>query len=224
MSGFNWDWSFAWSIMPLLLAGLAVTIQATIVGAALALTLGLAWSLIRLASIPIVTPIVWFMVEFVRGTPFLIQLYIAFYMLPLYGIVASPFMTGVLVLGFYGSCRASELYRAGLESVHLGQWEASLALGLPIPRVWSGVILPQVAPLAIPMLGNLVIVMFKDTALLSTITVIELVAQARSVGIQSFRFLEPLTIAGLLFWGVSYVVARALRVIERKSERGHAGH
>jgi polar amino acid transport system permease protein len=216
MTGFQWDWVFAWNIMPALLAGLWVTIQATVVGAAMAVVLGLAWSLVRLAGVPLLTPAVWFMVEFIRGTPFLIQLYIAFYMLPSYGIVMSPFMTGVLTLGFYGSCRAAELYRAGLESIPAGQWEACLALGVPIRWVWTGVVLPQIVPVVIPMLGNLVIVMFKDSALLSTITVIELVAQAKTVGLQTFRFLEPLTIAGALFWVVSYAVARGVRAVEER--------
>lgn len=214
MTGFDWDWAFAWSILPALLAGLWVTVQATVVGAAMAVTLGLVWSLIRLAGIPLLTPAVWFMVEFIRGTPFLIQLYIAFYMLPSYGIVMSPFMTGTLALGFYGSCRAAELYRAGLESIPAGQWEACLVLGVPIRWVWTGVILPQIVPIVIPMLGNLIIVMFKDSALLSTITVIELVAQAKTVGLQTFRFLEPLTLAGAFFWIVSYIVARAIRAVE----------
>ena len=216
MSGFQWDWAFAWSIMPALLAGLWVTVQATVVGAAIAVTFGLLWSVIRLAGIPLVTPAVWFMVEFIRGTPFLIQLYIAFYMLPNYGIVMSPFMTGALSLGFYGSCRAAELYRAGLESIPAGQWEACLALGVPIRWVWTGVVLPQIVPVVIPMLGNLVIVMFKDSAVLSTITVVELVTQAKTVGLQTFRFLEPLTLAGVLFWVVSYAVARGVRLVEER--------
>jgi polar amino acid transport system permease protein len=78
------------------------------------------------------------------------------------------------------------------------------------------VILPQIVPIVIPMLGNLIIVMFKDSALLSTITVIELVAQAKTTGLQTFRFLEPLTLAGALFWVVSYAVARTVRVVEER--------
>jgi polar amino acid transport system permease protein len=128
----------------------------------------------------------------------------------------SPFATGALALGFYGSCRAAELYRAGLESIPAGQWEACLALGTPISWVWTAVILPQIVPIVIPMLGNLIIVMFKDSALLSTITVIELVAQAKTTGLQTFRFLEPLTLAGALFWVVSYAVARTVRVVEER--------
>lgn len=220
MSDFPWDWYFAWSILPQLLQGLAVTVQATVLAAVMGLVLGLAWCLIRLARLPLLSPAVSFMVEFLRGTPFLIQLYFAFYVLPNYGIALSPFATGVLALGLYGSARAAELYRAGLESVPAGQWEAALTLGLPITRVWTGVVLPQVLPIVAPMLGSLVIVMFKDSALLATITVIELVARARDIGLSTFRFVEPLTLAGVLFWIVSYTAARAIRAVEQR----HASH
>lgn len=219
MSGFNWDWGFAISIMPILLEGLKVTVLATILGAAIALPLGLVLCLLRLAQIPVVTPIVWFFVEFLRGTPFLVQLYFIFYVLPNYGIMLSPLATGILALGIYGAARGAEFYRAALEAIPVGQWEAALTLGLPIPRVWTGVILPQMVPIATPMLGNLLIAMFKDTALLSTITVLELVARAKDVGLMNFRFLEPLTIAGLLFWMVSYTAARGLRYLENRHAR-----
>jgi polar amino acid transport system permease protein len=216
MNGFSWDWAFAWSVLPALLEGLAVTVQATIAGAAIALSFGLLWCVLRLARIPVLSPVVWFMVEFLRGTPFLVQLYFIFYVLPKYGLILSPLLTGILALGVYGSARAAEFYRAALEAIPSGQWEASLTLGLPIRKVWSRIILPQMWPIAAPMLGNLVIAMFKDTAVLSTITVLELVARAKDVGFQSFRYLEPLTMAGILFWIVSYTAARGLRYLENR--------
>lgn len=214
MTGFSWDWQFAWDVLPTLLEGLAVTVQATIAGSAIALTFGLLWCVLRLARIPVVSRIVWFLVEFLRGTPFLVQLYFVFYVLPKYGILFSPLVTGILALGIYGSARAAEFYRAALEAIPSGQWEASLTLGLPIRHVWTRIILPQMWPIAAPMLGNLVIAMFKDTAVLSTITVLELVARAKDAGLQTFRYLEPLTMAGFLFWMVSYAAARGLRYLE----------
>lgn len=214
MSGFSWDWAYALSIMPDLLEGLLVTVQATLLATAIALPLGLVLMLLRVAAIPVLSPLVGFFVEFLRGTPFLIQLYFIFYVLPNYGILLSPFVTGMLALGVYGAARAAELYRAGIEAVPPGQWEACMALGLPLSYVWRGVVLPQVVPVVAPMLGNLVIVMFKDSAVLSTITVLELVARAKDVGVMTFRYLEPLTLAGVLFWIVSYVAARGVRRLE----------
>lgn len=219
MSGFNWDWSFALSILPELLQGLSTTLLVTAISAVIAIPLGLVLILIRLARIPIISPAVWFMVEFLRGTPFLVQLYFIFYVLPNYGVILSPLVTGVLALGVYSAARAAELYRAGLESIPAGQWEACQVLGLPLGHVWTAIILPQLAPVVIPMLGNLVIVMFKDSAVLSTITVLELVARAKDIGVNTFRYLEPLTLAGFLFWVVSYAAARGIRHLELRGAR-----
>jgi polar amino acid transport system permease protein len=220
MSGFAWDWSFALSILPQLLRGFALTILATSLSALIAIPLGLVWIAIRLADIRVVSTTVWFMVEFLRGTPFLIQLYFAFYVLPHYGLTLSPLATGILALGLYGSARTAEIYRAGLEAVPAGQWEACQVLGLPLAHVWCGVVLPQVATIVTPMLGNIVIVMFKDSAVLSTITVLELVARAKDIGIATFRYLEPLTMAGFLFWLVSYSAAHGVRALERRQAHG----
>lgn len=216
MSGFDWNWAFAWSVLPELLRGLSLTVQATLYSACIAFPLGLVLLLLRLARIPLVSQLAWFVVEFLRGTPFLVQLYLIFYVLPKYGLILSPFATGVVALGIYGGARCAELYRAGLQSIPTGQWEACLTLGLPLPNVWMRVILPQVLAVVIPMLGNILIVMFKDSAMLSTITVLEVVARAKAVGIESFRYLEPLTIAGFMFWIVSYPAARGVKYLEQR--------
>jgi len=216
MNGFDWNWQFAWSVLPALLEGLQVTVHATIIASPIALSGGLLLCIVRLARLPVVSAVVGFAVEFLRGTPFLVQLYFVFYVLPQYGILFSPLATGILALGIYGSARSAEFYRAALEAIPGGQWEASLTLGLPVRKVWLRIILPQMWPIALPMLGNLIIAMFKDTAVLSTITVLELVARSKDVGIQTFRFLEPLTIAGILFWVVSYAAARGLWHLEKK--------
>ena len=86
MTGFQWDWSFALSIVPQLLEGLKVTVIATVLGFALALLLGLVWTLLRLASVPVLSATVQLFVEFLRGTPFLVQLFFLFYVLPSWGI------------------------------------------------------------------------------------------------------------------------------------------
>ncbi|HEX4211827.1 MAG TPA: ectoine/hydroxyectoine ABC transporter permease subunit EhuD [Candidatus Dormibacteraeota bacterium] len=214
MTGFSWDWSFAFSILPTLLSGLRYTLEATVLGCALAFALGLFWSMIRLARIPVASPVVGIVVEFLRGTPLLIQLYFIFYVLPSYGVTLDALLTGVLGLGLYYSAYASEVYRAGIEAVPLGQWEASLVLALPLSRMWFRVVLPQALRFAVPVLGNFVISMFKESAILSTITVMELIAQANSIGSQTARFIEPYTMAGLIFLVISYPAARMVRVLE----------
>jgi polar amino acid transport system permease protein len=219
MSEFPWDWDFVWSILPALLEGLKLTIVATLAGSALAFVLGLIWIALRLADLPIISPTVNFLVQFLRGTPFLVQLYFVFYVLPNYGVTFSALACGILGLAIFNSAPVSEIYRAGIEGVAPGQWEACLTLGLPIRWVWSGVVLPQALQIVTPMLANIVIAMFKDTAVLSTITVAELMARATDLSMQHFRFVEPLTIVAALYFAVSYASAKGVRALEHRSHR-----
>jgi polar amino acid transport system permease protein len=218
MSGFHWDWAFAWSIVPDLAQGVVVTVIATAAGSALAFVLGLVWTFVRIARIRLVTPAVWFFVQFIRGTPLLIQLYFLFYVLPTWGLSVSAFATGIIGLGLFFSAYAAEIYRAGIEDLPAGQWEAALSLGLPVRRVWTGIILPQAIRAVLPMLGNIVVSMFKQTALLSTITVLELLASGMAIGQMTYRFVEPLTLVGAFYFVVSYLSARALRTLETRDE------
>jgi polar amino acid transport system permease protein len=220
VSSFDWDWRFAWSIVPQLLDGLVVTILATILGSSLAFALGMLWTLIGVLQIRFVTPCVRLFVEFVRGTPLLIQLYFLFYFLPGWGITMSALTTGILGLGLFFSAYTAEIYRAGIEDLPPGQWEAALTLGLPVRRAWLGIILPQAIRSMLPVLGNVVIVMFKQSALLSTITVLELLAEAMSIGSFDFRFVEPLTLVGVFYFVVSYASARAIRSLEARHAFG----
>ena len=216
MSGFHWDWQFAWSIVPDLLAGLRLTILATMFGSIVSFALGLVWTLIRLARIRRVTPVVEFFVQFIRGTPLLVQLYFLFYIFPEWGVSLTAFATGVLGLGVCYSAYTTEIYRAGIENLAAGQWEAALTLGLPIRRVWLGIVLPQSIRSILPMLGNQVIGMFKESSLLSTITVMELLAQGNNIGSINFRYVEPLTMVGAIYFVISYTAARLVRGSEAR--------
>ena len=220
VSGFHWDWAFAWSIVPALLIGAKITVIATLLGSLLSFVLGLIWTLLRMKRINLVTPAVEFFVSFVRGTPLLVQLYFVFYVLPKWGLSMPALVTGIVGLGIYYSATASEIYRAGIEELAAGQWEAALVLGLPIRRVWLGIVLPQAVKTVLPMLGNQVVAMFKETSLLSTITVIELLAESTSIGSIEFRYVEPLTMAGFFYFVISYTAARGIR----RLEAGHVVH
>ena len=216
MTGIDWNWQFAFQTLPFLLRGLRFTLEATVFGCAVAFVVGLVWSVIRLADVPVASGFVGLLVEFLRGTPLLIQLYFLFYIFPTYGVTLSAMVTGVIGLGFYYSAYASEVYRAGIESVPRGQWEASLALGLPLAHMWGRVVMPQALRFAVPVLGNFVIGMFKESAILSTITVMEVIAQANSLGANTARFIEPFTMAGVLFFAISYPAARLVRLLEAR--------
>ena len=212
----TWDWEFVAEILPELLRGLVVTVQATLVGAILALTLGLVFALLRRSQLAAVRVPTAVFVEFVRSTPLLVQLYFLFFVLPSWGVLLSGFQAGVIGLGVHYATYTSEVYRAGIEGVPRGQWEAATALNLPRSRVWRSVILPQAIPRVLPALGNYVIAMFKETPLLSAITVAEMLAVARDIGASTFRYLEPITLVGMLFLVLSLVAAVPLRRLERR--------
>ncbi|MDQ4037023.1 MAG: ectoine/hydroxyectoine ABC transporter permease subunit EhuD [Actinomycetota bacterium] len=211
-----WDWDYAREIMPALLQGLVVTVQATLIGSVVALVLGLVLAMLRRSRLRAVRMITGGFVEFIRSTPLLVQLYFLFFVLPTLGLTLSGFQAGIIGLGVHYATYTSEVYRAGIEGVPRGQWEAATALNLPTSRVWRSVVLPQAIPRVLPALGNYVIAMFKETPLLSAITVLEMLAVAKGLGSQTFRYLEPLTLVGLLFLVVSLPASLTVRRLERR--------
>lgn len=219
MSGFSWNWALVWNMIPSLLDGLQVTVLITLVATALSLVIGLIFTIIRLAEVPVFSPVITAIVQVLRGTPLLIQLYLLFFVLPDYGITLSPIMTGIVALAFYNGAMASEIFRAGIQNVPRTQWEASLSLSLPLPWIWTRVVLPQAIRSVIPMLGNLLVVMFKETALLSAIAVTEVLASARHVAQEHYRFIEPYTTVAVMFFIVSYISVLGLRRLEKWSNK-----
>lgn len=211
----TWDNDFALSIIPQLLSGLWVTVQITLLGILIALVVGLVVAIIRFSKIPVLSRLFGFYVQFIRGTPLLVQAYIAFFVLPSYGLTFSALATGIVVIGINYSAYTAEVYRSGVNDVPVGQWEAATALSLPITRTWSRIVLPQAIRSVVPVLGNYLVQMFKDSAVLFAITVYELMGHALAIGSSSYRYLEPLTIAGLLFLIVSYISSLFIRSLER---------
>jgi polar amino acid transport system permease protein len=216
-----WDNNFAISVLPVLLQGLWTTVHITVMGTLLAAGLGLVFAVLRRLAIPVVSPVVSFLVVFVRGTPLLVQAYVAFFVLPAYGVSFDALTTGIVVIGINYSAYMAEVYRSGIQGVPTGQWDAATALSLPGSRTWGRIILPQAIRTVVPMLGNYLIQMFKDSAVLSAITVVELMATAQAIGSSSFRYLEPLTLAALLFLAVSYPASRLVNRLERRYAPQH---
>jgi polar amino acid transport system permease protein len=210
-----WDWGYAWQILPDLLAAAVITIEATLLGFAVAAVLGLVLAILRMSQNPwISNPITGF-IEFVRGTPVLIQIFFMFYVLPQFGITMPALLTGVLALGLHYATYCSEVYRAGLENIPRGQWEAATALNLTPYRTFKDVIIPQAIPPVVPALGNYFIAMFKETPLLSAIAVVELMQTAKILGSFSFRYLEPITLVGAFFLIMSLVASMLNQQFER---------
>jgi polar amino acid transport system permease protein len=208
------DLQYAAHILPALARASVYTILITLVGFAIALVLGLVLAILRRSHIKAVSRSVGFVVEFIRSTPLLIQVYVLFYVLPIYGITMSALTAGTIGIAVHYACYTSEVYRAGLNGVARGQWEAACALSLSPWRTYGGVILPQAVRPVIPALGNYLVAMFKDTPVLSAITVVELMQQAKNVGSETFRYLEPITLAGLFFLVISITFAQLVRRLE----------
>lgn len=209
-----WDWEYAISIVPRLLEALQITLQATVLSTLLALIVGLLFALGKRSQIGLLRLTSYWIVEFIRRTPILVQIYVVFFVLPQYGITLDGITAGVLALGLHTSAYLSEVYRAGIEAVPAGQWEAAKALNMPTRSVWTQIILPQAIPPMIPAGANYVLILFKETSLLSTITVIEMMGMSRIIGNETYRYLEPITIVGFIYLVISLPTATALRYME----------
>ncbi|MEU8544082.1 ectoine/hydroxyectoine ABC transporter permease subunit EhuD [Streptomyces sp. NPDC048717] len=203
-----WDGEAARAALPAVLEGFGITLLATVLGFAVAALLGLALALVGRAAPRWVALPVNAVAAFIRSTPLLVQLFAAWVLVPGFDALT----LGVVVLGVHYGAYLSEVYRAGIESVPKGQWEACTALSLPRRRVWRAVVLPQAVRNVLPPLGNYAVSMFKETPLLSVITVHEMVHEANTFGSTHFAYLESFTLAGAVFllagWPTSVLVRR----------------
>ncbi|TAV84905.1 ectoine/hydroxyectoine ABC transporter permease subunit EhuD [Rhizobium leguminosarum] len=215
----EWDWDFVWQIMPTLLEGFKITLLATILGAAVAMIVGLGLAIAWRSPVAGISRTVAFVSEFIRGTPLLVQLYFIFYVLPDIGIRLAPLVAGVIGMGIHYATYTAEVYRAGIENVPRGQWEAAKATNLSTRQAWIHVILPQAIPPMIPALANYFIAMFKETPLLSAITVLELMNQAKSIANSNYRYIEPMTLVGVFFLVISLISVVGLRWLEERYAR-----
>ncbi|MBK1780534.1 ectoine/hydroxyectoine ABC transporter permease subunit EhuD [Advenella sp. WQ 585] len=218
--GIEWDtannWVFAWSILPILLKGLVVTIQATLVGFLVALILGLVLAALKGARLRIISWPAYFITEFIRDTPLLVQLFFLYYVLPEYGIVLPAFMTGALALGLQYSAYTSEVYRAGLESIPHGQTEASRVLDFTPLHTFMFIILPQAIPRIIPALGNYLVSIMKDVPVLSVIAILEILNVARIIGDRTFNYLIPLSMVGGIYLLLTLLASAGIRYLDKR--------
>ncbi|MDO9524137.1 MAG: ectoine/hydroxyectoine ABC transporter permease subunit EhuD [Gemmobacter sp.] len=215
--GFEWDTSgplvFAISILPMLLVGMWVTIQATVLGFFMALVLGLIWAVLKAAPSRIVSWPAKAFTEFLRDTPLIVQLFFLYYVLPEFGIILPAFMTGALALGMQYSAYTSEVYRAGLEAIGRDQREAARALNLTTVRTFTHVIVPQAVPRIVPAMGNYLVSIMKDVPVLSVVTVLEMLNVGRIIGDRTFNYLIPLSLVGGLYLIMTLVASAGLRLL-----------
>ena len=200
----EWDWPFVIEILPKLIDGVVITIQASILGSVVAMILGLALAILRRSQLRIIRSMVYWFLEFVRGTPLLVQLYFLFYVLPDVGIVLSPMATGVIGLGLHYSAYTAEVYRAGIENVPRGQWEAAHALNFTPAKRIKRIIIPQIFPIILPPAANLTVELLKATALVALVTVVDLTFEAKQINSITWLSAQCFGTALLIY----YIIAR----------------
>ncbi|MFD9715617.1 ectoine/hydroxyectoine ABC transporter permease subunit EhuD [Streptomyces sp. NBC_00690] len=215
----EWDWSAVDDFLPRFFEGLLVTLQALVLGALLAFALGLVWAVAQRSGPAVVRWPVAAVTEFVRNTPLLVQLFFLYYVLPEWGLTLSAMVTGVIGLGLHYSTYTAEVYRAGIDGVPKGQWEAATALNLSRRRTWGSVILPQAIRRVAPALGNYVIAMLKDTPMIFVIGVMEMLGQARQFASETFLTVEAFTVVGIAFILIAYPASVLMRALERRLVR-----
>lgn len=212
----NWNWSIVGDFMPTFWNGVKITLEATALGSLLSFALGLVWALAFRAPSRFVRWPVGVFTEFIRNTPLLVQLFFLFFVLPEWGLQTTALVTGIVGIGLHYSTYTAEVYRAGIEGVPVGQWEAATALSLPRTRTWTSVILPQAIRRVVPALGNYVIAMLKDTPMLLGIGVLEMLNEARLFGAETFQYIEPFTVVGVAFILIAYPASLLMRYLERR--------
>ena len=213
---FDWHWAFVWQILPRLVKATGNTLLAALLGYGIALVLGLVFALAQRTRFAPFNRTIREVVEFVRSTPLVLQIFFVFYVGPQFGVMLSPWTAGMIAIGLHYASYLSEVYRAGIESVPKGQWEAAKSLSLSPMRTYFRIIIPQAIPAAFAGMGNYLVGIFKDTPMLSVIGVAELMHTANSIGSENYRFLEPYTMVGIIFLLISLPTAAGLRRAEAK--------
>ncbi|MFG2647182.1 ectoine/hydroxyectoine ABC transporter permease subunit EhuD [Streptomyces sp. NPDC048436] len=214
----SWDWSHVEDFMPLFWDGVLVTLQALGWGTLIAFSLGLLWAIAQRSDQVWIRWPVTAVTEFIRNTPLLVQLFFLFTVVPEFGPTMSPLTTGIVGLGLHYSTYTAEVYRAGIDGVPVGQWEAATALSLPKRRTWTAIILPQAIRRVIPALGNYVVSMLKDSPQIAAIGALDMLGEAKGFTQATFTY-EAISIVGIAFIVIAYPASVLLRVLERRLVR-----
>lgn len=233
------DPAFMISIVPEILSYLPVTLVITALSAAAALVLGFFIALARYFNIRLLSGLCQLYVSFIRGTPTMVQLLLAYYGMPIllklvnarFGTMLSvnsvpPIVFAVVSLSLNGAAYMSETIRSAMLAVNRGQLEACYSVNMTTSQAMRRIVLPQAFTIALAPLGNSIISMLKETSLVFTISVVEIMTAAKIIGSRSFRFFEVYIVVSAVYWACCIVLERLLTAVEkraRKYERGVRG-
>ena len=215
----NFDFSLISSLGPELLHAGGVTFLIWLGGAAAAVVLGFLVAIGRRYGPPVLGKALRMYVDLIRGTPFLIQLFLLYYGGPFIGLSLDPVPAGLLGLAVYGAAYFSEIFRAGFEAVPRGHIEAAECLGLNRVQIVRRILIPEMSMLVLPPAVNMVIVLLKETAVLSIITVPELTFQVGTLGSEKYAFVEAMFLLACFYWALVEVCGNLGRMAETRLSR-----
>lgn len=209
-------WDLAVEYFPYLLRGALVTLQITAGALAISIVIGFVVALMRLSTKRILTWPAAVYVEIIRDTPALLQLFIIYFGLASWGVRLPALPSAIIALGVMGGAILTEVFRAGIESIDRGQIEAGKALGMNTTQVMKRIIMPQAFRVVLPPFTNFVVTLIKDTALVLTIAVPEIMYRAYSVAGITFRDMQIYILAGVIYFLICFPIARLARWFERR--------
>jgi len=222
LTAYHFEWAAVVRGLPYLLEGAGLTVLISSVAMVLALLLGLALAALSQAPGPVPRRLVAAYVEVFRNTPLLIQIFIVYFGLPQLGVKLSPFLSGLAALVLYAAAYNTEIFRAGLEAVPHGQFEAARSAGLGELQILRYVIVPQAVRISFPALGNNLVSLVKNSSLVSTIGMVELMFVANDISFNNFRTFEIYGTAAAMYVVIVLALTRVLRAAEHRLLRAPA--
>ncbi|MFD1198109.1 amino acid ABC transporter permease [Brucella gallinifaecis] len=219
---YQWDFGPVFRNYDLLIEGAYGTLVLVVLSMIIALPLGLALALLRLARIPFFSQAAAVYVEIFRAAPAIVLIYWFFFALPMIaGLNFSPITAASLAVGLQSAAFFCEVFRSGIGSVARGQWEAALALGMKRRSLFTSIILPQAMRNMLPIFLTRVIDLIKTTTLASIITYGEIVYKASQISSRTFRPIETFTVLGVIFFVVIFILSMISRGYERRLQKAH---
>lgn len=212
-------WSDSAEYAPILLQGAWLTILVTIGALVLSTLLGLFWALLRTSHIKVLSWISATIVNGIRGIPILVQLFYIYFVLPDLGIQLTAFQAGIIGVGIAYSAYMSEVFRAGIEAIDVGQIEAAQSIGMTRRFIMSRVILPQAFRIALPPYGNNLIMLLKDSSQTSAITVAELSLQSKLIAASTFKNMTVFTLGAFAYLVMSVPLIILVSKLEKRFKR-----
>lgn len=205
---------------PRFLDGTLITVLQTVLAAMVAIALALAAGLMRLSSNKLVGGAATVYIEIFRGTSLLVQLYWIFFVLPLFGLTLEKFTAGFIAVGMNLGAYGAELVRGAILSVPKGQWEAALALNMSPAKRMRRIILPQAVRIMLPPWGNLLIELLKGTALVSLISVADLMFEAKQINGSTFLSVQSFGTALIIYYVMArFIITPGMRSLEAMMAR-----